>query len=144
MSLAARQKLVNELIFKPGEEIGKADLLDPSLTSTNLIAYLLDILDYGHIIEVTMVRTGHHDDGPHGHAGGFAIDCWPLNTRTEGDWMDPDSEHFRDFLEDAGKSPWRYQVGLAGTAQKPENFRAAGDSAFADDGADHIHLGAEW
>ena len=155
MSLEARQALVAKLIFQDehngtAEPTQRADLLDPALTDTGLIALLLDVVNAGFIFEVTAVRRDHHDDGPNGHAGGRGADGWPLNSRTEGDWVDAASPHFADFLEVLARSPWRFQVGLAGSANTEANMTAAlagpnsvpGQTAFVDSGGDHVHCGS--
>ncbi|MGA8574773.1 MAG: hypothetical protein WB609_03680 [Candidatus Cybelea sp.] len=152
MSLQARQGLVSRLFFQD-PTVQKADLLREAPardakfhgTQTQLIALLLGLLQKGHQIEITMVQTGHHDDGPHGHAGGYAVDCWPLASAKAGDYIDASTEAFRTFLSDAAASPWLYQIGLVGDgADSKENFAAAGPTAFQDDGGAHVHLGAHW
>ncbi len=143
MSIEARTDLCDRLFFQAASQ--RSDLLDPNATQTQLIAFLLDMVNAGFFLEVTAVRSDHHDDsalGLHCHAHGYCADVWPLNTPKAGDYMDATSVHFQDFLEVAAASPWRYQIGLAGSAQTAENRAAAGSSCFDDDGADHIHVGA--
>jgi hypothetical protein len=144
MSMQARDKLVTELVFQSGTERG--DLLDPNRTQTELVALLLDLAEHhGWHIEVTAVRTDHHDDsalGLHCHANGYAADCWPLASATPGNYLDAGDARFQQFLKDAAASPWIFQIGLAGSAYTSANMAAAGASAFQDDGADHVHLGA--
>lgn len=142
MSIQARQSLVasGHLVFQDGTQ--KGDLLNPNTTQTELIAALIYLtIHCGHYIEITAVRSDHHDDGPHGHAGGYAADCWPLDSAAAGDYMDATAEGFADFLEDAAKMPFYYQIGLAGEANTAANLAAAGPGAFVDMGADHVHLG---
>ena len=76
MSHEARKRLCDKLIFQKDSQ--RADLLDTTRTNSGLIALMLDV-DTFHF-EVTSVRSDHHDDGPRGHAGGRALDGWPLNT----------------------------------------------------------------
>lgn len=144
MSQEARQQLVDLLVFQRDSERG--DLLDPNRTQTQLIALLLDLAQHhGWHIEVTAVRRDHHDDsglGLHCHANGYAADCWPLASANAGDYLDAGDARFRGFLSDAASSAWLYQTGLAGTAYTDANMAAAGARAFQDDGADHVHLGA--
>lgn len=152
MSQQARQMLVSQLFFQDPSK--QTDLLRvaPSRdakfhgTQSQLIALLLELVQKGHHLEITMVQTGHHDDGPHGHAGGYAVDCWPLATPKGGQYMKASTSAFRRFLKDAAASPWLHQIGLLGDgADSKENFAAAGPTAFQDqgDGA-HVHLGAHW
>ncbi|HEX3670249.1 MAG TPA: hypothetical protein VHT92_00960 [Candidatus Cybelea sp.] len=144
MSQEARQELVNLLVFQSPVE--KGDLLDPNRTQTQLIALLLDLAKgKGWHIEITAVRTDHHDDsalGLHCHANGYAADCWPLASATPGNYLDAGDPRFASFLRDAAASSWLYQIGLAGSAYTAANMAAAGSNAFQDDGADHVHLGA--
>ncbi len=144
MSQEARHELVNLLVFQRGTERG--DLLDPNRTQTQLIALLLDLAKtHGWHIEITAVRSDHHDDsglGLHCHANGYAADCWPLKSATPQDYLDAGDPRFQKFLRDAAASSWTYQIGLAGTADTSTNMAAAGKTAFQDSGPDHVHLGA--
>ena len=82
MSLQARQDLVNKLVFQRDSE--KSDLMDPNMTQTTLIALLLDLVNKGHHIEITAIRTDHSDDsslGLHCHHNGYCADLWPLAQR---------------------------------------------------------------
>lgn len=167
MSLAARQALVihPHLFFSPSvvdpEKI-KGDLLrdgqpgvEYSGTQTTLIALLQELLDKGHIVELTIAQTGHHDDGICGHAGGDAVDCWPLASARAGDWLDSSDPRFKQFLYDIGKSQYARQTGLVGDgADSSDNFHyaskgyqergvyVAGVSTFQDGGGSHVHAGA--
>ncbi len=158
MSLQARQALVRSpnTIFQ--SDVMRADLLDPARTQTTLIALLLELVGKGHIIEFTMIRTGHHIDGPNGHnPGGRAADCWPLASTTPGDYLDATSSRFVKFIDDAAASSWLLQEGLVGDGSDSDaNFASAEQAArsheggryidgvtiFQDDGGAHVHLGA--
>lgn len=144
MSIAARQLLCERLVFQADSQ--RADLMDPAKTRTELIALLLELTEAKHWrMEVTAVRSDHHDDsalGLHSHANGYCADLWPLASPNAGDYLDANAPLFQDFLADVAESPWLYQVGLAGTANTNENRAAAGPKSFFDDGADHIHVGA--
>lgn len=143
MSLEARHSLVNRLVFQ--RESQRDDLLNMNLTQTQLIALLLDLVNEGHHIEITAVRSDHSDDaylGFHCHAHGFCADLWPLASSTPGDYLDASDSRFAKFLHDAAQSEWLHQVGLAGSSWSQANVDAAGPTVFHDDGADHIHLGA--
>lgn len=151
MSLLARQQLVNSgrLIFQNPDQQAQ-DLLDPTVTQTELIAMLV-YLTREFYIEVTAVKTDHRNDAglnptpPYigTHAGGWAVDGWPLNSKTAGDWMDQNSEAFRDFLGAVAQGPFYFQTGLAGSAFTDANMVAAGKAAFHDDGGDHVHIGTQ-
>jgi hypothetical protein len=148
MSAQARNALVSggRMVFR--SEIQKLDLLNetPSGTQTDLIALLTELTAKGHIILVTAVRSDHSDDsclGLHSHADGFCIDCWPLlNASDPLSYADAESSQMTAFLADAARSNWLYQIGLGGSANTHANEVAAGRTVFADNGADHIHLGA--
>lgn len=150
MSQEARDKLVGALVFQKASQ--KSDLDSTALTHTELIALLTYLVfDRGWPIEITAVRTDHHDDsglswppeyvGSHAH--GWAVDCWPLNTLVAGDYVDASNARFQRFLDDCRVAPYLDQIGLAGTAWSTENANCAGPTAFHDDGADHIHLGSQ-
>lgn len=147
MSQAVRESVVAKLIFQ--NESQRTDLLNESLTQTELIALLEYLTNKGHHLEITAVLTDHHDDSglnpnpPHvgTHAHGWAIDCWPLNTPTPGDYVDSSTHEFRQFLIDAAQGPCLYQIGLTEDAYTTININAAGPTVFEDDGGSHCHLG---
>jgi hypothetical protein len=144
MSIQARQDLVSKLVFQRDSQ--RNDLMDPNMTQTTLIALLLELVNKGHHIEITAVRSDHSDDsalGLHCHANGYCADMWPLGSATPGDYLDAGNPYFQQFLRDAAGSSWLYQIGLAGSAYTDANVAAAGSTVFHDDGADHVHLGAE-
>lgn len=146
MSVETRQALVDSpnLIFQ--NESQRSDLLDPNKTQTYLVAFLGELLDKGHIIELTAVKSDHSDDsalGEHCHFNGWCVDCWPLASQEAGDYLDASDEEFADFLSDAAEAQYHHQTGLAGTAYTSSNMTAAGPTAFQDDGADHVHLGTQ-
>lgn len=144
MSQAARAQLVSRLVFQNKSQ--KSDLLDAGQTQTQLIAIGLEITSKGYILEVTAVRKDHGNDaylGLHSHANGYCMDCWPLKSKNAGDYLDATDPKFQAFLEALSDSPWLYQIGLVGDgADSPENFVAAGKTAFQDDGGPHVHIGA--
>ena len=142
--MAARQLLVSRCVFT--YEANRDDLLDPNATRTELIALLLDASRH-YPLHVTMVRTGHHPDGPMGHAGGRAGDYWPLTpgpppslALVAARWLPGDSAAFRAALYDLKSSAWWRQTGLAGSAWNEANRIVA--DAFLDDGGDHVHAGS--
>lgn len=142
MSIAARAQLCSRLVFQ--DEAQRADLMDPAVTQTTLIALLLEVTAHTPL-EVTAVKSDHHDDsalGEHCHFRGFAADLWPLASLTPGDYLDASDARFGAFLRALAASPWLYQIGLAGEANTDANLAAAGASSFVDDGGDHVHVGA--
>jgi hypothetical protein len=143
MSEKAREALVNSgrLIFTDGTQ--KTDLLDPTKTQTELIAFLVHLTQYGWF-QVTAVRTDHSDDSALGvdcHANGYCIDGWPLETESPGDFLDPDSDLFTGFLKKALGSPFLLNIGLGGSAYTEKNMVTLAGYGFQDDGQDHVHLG---
>jgi hypothetical protein len=147
MSQQTRQWVCDRLVFQ--DDTQQSDLLNENLTQTNLIALLEQLLKLGAHIEVTAVRSDHHDDsnlaqppyiGTHAH--GWAIDLWPLIDSTPGNYVDAGTETFRDFLTECARLDGLFQIGLAGSADTPENHVSAGPTCFSDDGADHVHISA--
>jgi len=156
MTLAIRQAIVASPYARFASSVTdpnkiRADLLDERHIDTNLIALLKEIiLDNQIPFEFTVVRFGHHDDGPHGHAGGKAADGWPLQSTREGDWAPAEGVVMDKYLKVAGASQYIRQLGLGGTMFTPHNVQQAtqrmGVYVFHDGvpGADfdHGHLGA--
>ena len=145
MSLQARHALVAHprTIFRSDAQ--RQDLLDPAKTQTELVALLTELVHKGHMLLFTAIRSDHHDDsclGLHSHANGYDADVWPLNSTDPTDYIDASTPAFEHFLADAARSPWLYQVGLAGEADTAADEAAAGRTVFSDGGADHVHLGS--
>lgn len=149
MSIQARQALVaspNTIFQKQSQ---RDDLLSPETTQTGLIALLSELVDKGHIIEFTAIKSDHHNDSdlnptpPHEgtHFGGFAADCWPLASTRPGDYLDAGDGRFQAFLRDCASAAYLFQIGLAGSALAAVNRQAAGPTCFPDDGGDHVHIG---
>lgn len=152
MSLIERQHIVDDgrVLFQ-NPTVQRLDLIDPMKTDSNLIALLQHIVDGGFYVELTAVRSDHHDDGRTEHAGGLAFDGWPTNTTLEGDWMDQGSQRFREYLAHVAAFPGIRNIGLAGSAYTDLNIKATGleltnapemaetSCVFEDSGADHIH-----
>lgn len=140
MSTQARAALVARCQFL--DEGAKADLLNPDVTQTWLIAALLDIAP----VLVTSVRTDHGDDstlGAHGHAHGWAADIWCVS-----------SETIVCLITRIARSHHIWTVGLGGAARPfldarsapapcawswPDDVRFA---LFLDNSTDHIHIQA--
>jgi hypothetical protein len=146
MSIEARRALVNHPHTFFQAQSQRDDLLDPSITQTGLIALLTDLVNKGHIIEFTAVKSDHHNDsglGLHCHWNGYCADCWPLASAKAGDYLEAGDPRFTKFCHDAGFDPYEYQEGLAGSAYTHANVIAAGSGVFRDNGGDHIHLGSK-
>lgn len=150
MSQEMREALVQSgaLIFQDGTQ--SVDLLDENSTQTYLIAMLAHLVfEKGWPMEITAVRSDHHDDsglapGPDHigtHARGWAVDLWPLNSRTAQDYTDAADARFARFCLDVANGPYLHQIGLAGSAWTPANVTASGPTVFQDDGSDHVHVG---
>lgn len=152
MSIEARQRLVNAKSIFFQHDSQREDFLNVNLVRTETIALALALLERGHILEITSVRSDHHDDsalGKYAHARGAAFDCWPLAQHCARTYADAVSPQMTSFLLDALRSKWLAQVGLAGSADAPEVLAAIGyvsypndGHLFEDSGADHIHLSA--
>lgn len=143
MSIQARQTLVKKLIFQRDSQ--RADLLDPQKTKTQLIALLTEITKF-YPLEITAVRSDHHDDsekGEHCHANGYAVDCWPLRSNQAEDYAQAESGTMSSFLRYAAASPWLHQIGLGGSADTETNRGWAGPTCFEDSNEDHVHISAQ-
>jgi hypothetical protein len=142
LSIEARESLVSRLSFQDAQS--KSDLLNPDLTSTDLIEVLLEITALTPGLEITAVRTDHHPDGylgVHSHQAGRAVDCWPLNSPKAGDYQDENGMRFQQFLKALQKENLVAQVGLGGAANTVSNRNLLGQLGFEDDGEDHVHIG---
>jgi hypothetical protein len=149
MSLAQRRQLVSSPLTRfrgavTAPQNMRNDLLDPKQTRDSLIEYLADVILGQNIpFEFTVIRTGHHDDGPHGHFGGFAADGWPLNSTKEGDFAPAVGTVMTKFLTASAKSKFARQIGLGGTSNTAGNMALiAAVTHFPDGPQDHVHLGA--
>ena len=145
MSQEVRDMLANSANFFWADPCERDDIRDNTRTSTYLIALLQTLHDEGWYIKFTSIRCDHSSDanlGRHGHSGGFAVDCWPLNSPNTNDYINATAPRFADFLRAVAAAKYLHQIGLAGTAWTQENVRAAGPTVFHDSGADHIHIGA--
>jgi len=145
VGLTERAALCDRLVFQ--NDTQRSDLMNVNLTQTTLISAGLFMLTKGYHIEITAVKTDHSNDsylGYHCHYNGFCWDCWPLNSAQPGDYMDPTTHNFRQFLVDLTHAPFILQVGLAGTAYSAENMNSLGSLGFQDDGADHVHVGTTY
>ncbi len=148
MSIGARIALVRPgggLVFQAASQ--RTDLINPLMTQTQMIAGLQWLVAKGHILAVTAVRSDHHDDSylsPDGvgtHARGYAIDCWPLQSKKMGDWVPVAGPEIETFLRDARLMPYIMQIGLTADCYSSANIAAAGPSVYLDDGGPHAHLG---
>lgn len=145
MSQDVRDMIANSANFFWNDPCEKEDIRDPNRTQTYLISILQELHDKGWYIKFTSVRCDHSDDsslGKHGHAGGFAVDCWPLASPHATNYLDASDPRFQTFLRDVAKAQYLHQIGLAGSAWTEKNIAACEGEAFHDDGADHIHIGA--
>jgi hypothetical protein len=130
----------------------RTDLMNENMTNTYLIALIQVLIDKGHLVYFTAVRSDHHDDGPHGHAGGYAFDGWPCSGLNPVAFLDAGDPRFAAYLADVAAFSNTWQVGLAGTADTQANQQATGlpyqqwdapKTVFSDTGADHVHHGVQ-
>jgi len=140
-----RQQLLDSghLVFQ--NDTQSSDLLDPAITQNALIELLSEVVGGGYHLEITAVKTDHHDDsalGLHSHFNGYCVDCWPLSDATPGNYVDAGTLTFQGFLAFCAGLPNLYQIGLGGSADTDANLKAAGPTSFVDDGEDHVHLGS--
>lgn len=144
MSIQARQELVNKLMFQ--DESQKDDLLNPEVTQTDLIQLLTDLVNKGHHIVITAVKSDHHDDsnlGEHCHFNGWCVDCWANASQNPTDYLAVDDPRLLAFIKDAGLDTDTYQIGETPDAYTARMIAAANGKVFEDDGGSHIHLGSK-
>lgn len=132
MSAQAREALIaNSFIhFDDTDDIN--DLKDEVKTSTYLIAALSVICMERINFIITAVRSDHHDDGPHGHAGGFAAD-----------FAVEDYTNDIYFIRALVLNPWVRGFGLGGRYQAYQNEfgKLRPDQIFfLDNNTDHLHI----
>lgn len=133
ISTSDREWLANHVTYTD-EVSQRADLLDARYTQDNLIQALTHTVKQGHGVLITCVNRDHSNDsalGPHGHTGGYSVDCWPH-----------DESKLAEFVQAACTSnPLVIKVGLGGKAQhlKPN---PGGTVVFDDNSTDHIHFEA--
>jgi len=112
----------------------KADLLDVTVTNTNLIAALKDVLDKGFVVQVTSVKTDHSDDSclgipgvyNHGHTHGYALDCW--------------CEDLQSFVQYLCDNPLVMKIGLGGARAQALQITPGATMVFSDNNEPHIHF----
>lgn len=155
MSFAARHALVAHRNTLFGSDAQRQDLLDPSKTSTALIAALTYIsIEKNHMIRFTAIHSDHHDDSalnpvwPHEgthrgtpETGGFGADFWFAGSPLPDDWLEPGDHCFDQGLADLAHAPFLRQIGVSGEADTAACHALAGPTCFSDGGGAHIHLG---
>ena len=145
MSLETREWVVNHPHTHFSDEASDhSDLLDNTITQTNLIAMIVNLLNKGHIIYFTAIKSDHHNDSALGlncHFNGYCIDCWPMASDEPDDYYDVTDNGFLIFLADASSDPYYYQIGLTPDCFTPEAIAVSGSNVYMDDGASHVHIG---
>jgi hypothetical protein len=129
MNQTIRKETIKRLKFKNDSE--RLDLLNPELTSDNLLA-ALNYISNMHSIIITSVRTDHGDDstlGPHCHAHGYAVDFAPQN-----------DEDVRALCSAVSRAPHVESVGLGGFYYTANNMAALYPFGFLDNNQPHIHV----
>jgi hypothetical protein len=136
VSIETRTWVCNRLTFT--DDTQKSDLMNPDLTTTELIAFLQELLTarFGVWIgklEVTAVRSDHPSiDGPDGHNGGNAIDLAQIVDEAD-----------RHLIEDIQACEGAKGIGLGGPYQAYSvacGGYNAGSKLFEDNGTDHLHV----
>jgi hypothetical protein len=121
MSIETRKKLVDDGRLVLTHHSQRADLLDPELTNTWLVEFLLKLLDaQEHPILITAVRTDHAPGTFH-NPPGRGVDLW------HADWSSVGDEKIVDVMQAAGHiaasyAPTLVEVGLSGTAAYFESY----------------------
>ena len=122
---------------------GESDILDGSKTQDALIELLQYMIAGGWHFEVTSVNTDHGYDGDLGplchNPCGMAIDGGLLDGPHPGNYVDPGTQTFRDFLAYMANAPTLEATGLGGNYYSAANA-AAGKNVFQDNTTPHIHF----
>jgi hypothetical protein len=142
-----RQAVVDALFFDTTQAPnGESDLLDGAKTQDSLIELLEYLVAGGWHFEVTSVNTDHAVDGNLGplchNPCGKAIDGGLLDGPHPGNYVDPSTQKFRDFLTYMVACPVLEGVGLGGNYYNAANA-AIGPNTFSDNTTPHIHFQVE-
>jgi hypothetical protein len=125
-----------------------ADLLDPKVTTPDLVRLLGDLTDpngLGYSVGISCVRSGHHDDsaGYGGHWAGQSADVTEIN----GEQVPQNPGDTKQFLLNAiAKDPFIARIGLGPALVDDADIKRAAKAAHVQvflDGASHVHLGAK-
>jgi hypothetical protein len=115
VSLETRQRLVDDPRLVLAHHSQRADLLDPELTNTWLVEFLLRLLDaQDHPLLITAVRTDH-TPGTYHNPPGRGVDLWHADWASVGDERIVDVMHAAGIVAASGE-PTLVEVGLSGTA----------------------------
>jgi len=132
-----RDQIVEFLRFDVNYPNGRSDLLDSTITTDKLISSLSEILSIRNgvwrgNIYITAVRTDHPTyDGPNGHSGGNAYDCYIL------------IDAKKHFIEDQQSCLDARGVGLGGVYQEYADQCGGYNETsklFQDNESDHVHI----
>jgi hypothetical protein len=114
LSIETRQALVDDPRLVLSNDKQRADLLDPNLTDTWLVEFLIELLDtQAHPILITALNTDH-DPGTY-HELGRGVDLWHADWETVGDAAIVDVLDAAAIIGTEG-SPALVEAGLSGTA----------------------------
>jgi len=86
LAFQVMRKAVATLAWAGGSGAAGSDLANPAIAHNSLIALLYGLKQRGLVPGVGWVKTGHHDDGPLLHAGGYAADIDLINKQSVDSW----------------------------------------------------------
>lgn len=143
MSIETRQQLIAHPRLVLANHSQKDQLLDPNLTNTWLIQFMLSLVkSCATPLLVTALNTDHSPGTYHNKAG-RAVDCW------NADWASAGDDKVRFIMETASyiscsKKPQLIEVGLSGLATKyKDDFKWCCDNVFVEDygrSNEHLHF----
>jgi hypothetical protein len=134
MSAQARQEVCDW--FRSITDGQRADLMDDTLTTTELIEFLQELFlardgVWKGLIDCLAVRSDHPTyDGPNGHSGGNAIDIWNGDAR-------------QHLIEDTQACLDARGIGLGGLFQAYADAcggYSESSKLFEDNFSDHLHV----
>lgn len=142
MSIETRQKLVDDPRLVLTHQSQRADLLDPDLTDTWLVQFLLTLIETaGHPIMVTAINSDHAPGTYHGDARG--VDLWHADWAAVGDEKVVDVMLAARDIDCAGE-PALVEVGLSGDAARMQSYVTfCCPNVFVEDwgdGNEHLHF----
>jgi hypothetical protein len=140
LAFQVMRKAVSTLAWAGGSGAAGSDLANPAIAHNSLIALLYGLKQRGLVPGVGWVKTGHHDDGPLLHAGGYAADIDLINKQSVDSWAGKQAALALagySGTRTLGLDPWMRSQ--AGTMAKIRAKMAAHGGIIFDETTSHIH-----
>jgi hypothetical protein len=140
LAFQVMRKAVATLGWAGGSGAAGSDLANPAIAHNSLIALLYGLKQRGLVPGVGWVKTGHHDDGPLLHAGGYAADIDLINKQSVDSWAGKQAALALAGYAGTrtlGLDPWMRSQ--AGTMAKIRAKMAAHGGTIFNETSTHIH-----